>query len=389
MRTSLLLALLVLQACAGAAIRRDFKATLDDALADPPPVRARWQPDATMFVAPQVVDRALTIAFGEQIKLATRLEFGPVSVKPKLTLSKLTLGPAAIDCVGCVAVHGEFDAVLRYQAGRFVGARNSSVVFDLSVAFGARQHDGDWLIEALPRSVEHLEIDLDGLPRTVMIIRDSLRGWIEQTLTENLPPIVLARIPAGDGPIRAVRAGWVAGGLSAELLTIAPNPWVAEAPPRVDRGWSARLPQSTLLGLIRRSTFKQGAVFRDVWAEPRELVLNGSVFVLDLRLWNVGSAPWWRDLQISGDLGIEGDRIQLAADEVVQVEASPGAGFVDPLAALAKGMILEAVADAVSAGVPSSFKTAVGDKPLRIRIQSLTAEGDDVLVVGTAVFPKQ
>jgi hypothetical protein len=158
----------------------------------------------------------------------------------------------------------------------------------------------------------------------------------------------------------------------------------AEALPE---GIRVSVSETALLGLARRAAFERGELTMQVYADPRALVVDGQRFALTLRLWRLVGRGWWRDYSVSGTLAIEGGKLRMKADDVAEIAQSPGAGIVDPLAALFEGQVLSAIEESVQQSLPAAHAQRVGDVRFRAAARSVSGK-DGTLTVEAALDVK-
>ena len=72
-----------------------------------------------------------------------------------------------------------------------------------------------------------------------------------------------------------------------------------------------------------------------------------------------------------GTVGIDDEGIRLEATDVNEGDKSPGAVFVDPLAALAEGRILDIIADAISTSLPAAHSASIAELEAQIAMEGL------------------
>lgn len=375
-----------LSACHGAAVREAFDARLEAALAQPRGLGLNWAPDTTLHLSAPVVQQAVALGV-EQAQASASLSLPGMSATPRLTVDQLVLDLPSIRCTGCVGVQGSLSGTLDLSVFGVStsAALHADVAFD--VRLDAQQHDDGWRITAQPQKVRDVSVRFGTSPGGPAGYLDltPLDRWLSAALLD-APPIPVAQLGDASLPVRGVRLAANASGVRVDVRTEAVPGGQVAPPPVAHDGWTARVSTASVLSLARRALFAQGPLDHGVWGDPTSLTLQGDAFQLGLRLWRPG-AGWWRDYTVTGTWRPGKGALELMAREVVETGASPGAGVVDPLAAMAKGAILQGLTAAVHTSIPASFHAQVGDQEVVWRVRSVRSDGDDLVVEGTMRVP--
>ncbi len=383
----LVLLLVVAPGCA-TGIRAQYEATRVEALADPGPAPADWTPDAVLGLGWPLAEALLAREVDARLDRAgsgIRIDLplgGEASASPALALEDLSLSPGR-GCEACARLDATVGGHVRWSAGPTSVTTPVHIALaatvDLAVTSTGRGHAVDAVVrrfQVRDADAEHARgVDL-GAP---------LVAWVLDRLGGQPPTVPLATLGADAVPARAFRLVPEAGGLRVDLLTQAPSPDGAR--PAVPAGrpdWYLSVRTASLLGLARRAAFEEGDLGYGVHADPRALAVDGDRFTLGLRLWRLEGAGWWRDYAVEGGLRLEGNRIRLEPSDVAEGEHSAGAGVLDPLTLLARGAILEAIADGLRIARPASEDADLGASRLHLEASEAAGRGGSLVLVGEA-----
>ncbi len=241
-----------------------------------------------------------------------------------------------------------------------------------------------WTVAVAPTDVKRLEVDIGGVSAALGGVGDDLTAWARDQITKGVPAIPLTRIDATELPLRALSAEPSTKGLRIEMLTRSPSPTpVGERNASPTEGWAFDVSDDSLVDLVRAASFATGPLDYDVVVDPTAMALEGSNFELEVRLWRVQGKGWWRDYSVRGTIAPDADTIALAADAVDEVAQSPGAVFVDPLAALAEGKILDVIAEVLSTSLPASQGANLGGLPASLAVAEVTGKDGVITLRGT------
>lgn len=382
----LLACVLLLSACSSA-VKRSFDATYDDVMAPSPTLSGPWQPDATVHLAEGTVRRALKAAI-TAADLRTHLEVPGLRVEPDLSIDALAFGAPTSGCGDCLGLTAELGGSLSYKGPLVAGQADLGARLAADVVLRTEAVSDGWVVTAALERLHDVEIALDGPARRLSgLAQGPLGDWLQERITEEVPPLVLARLGDLDTPLLGVGVRSADdGGLLLHLRTRRTDPRAVDDPPPAERGWTARVSLDSVLGEVRRLSFAAGAVQHGVWVDPVDLSLEDDRFTLWLRLWRPKGFGWWRDVQIDGYHTFRRGRLELVAEDVTEVDHSRGAGVADPLAALAGARILEGIQAAVNTSVPSSRTQDIAGVRTTWSLRTLTRDEDDLLVEGGVTF---
>jgi hypothetical protein len=382
-----LLSLLLLTACNGA-VKRDFQTSWDGVMSPPAALPTDWQPDATVRLAHEAVQRGLVAAM-DQADLDAMIDLRGARFEPELLGTRLRLGTPPRTCKDCLTLDGEVLGRVRYKlAGIAAGTfeARAGLVLDTRVEAGVTDQGHDLHLSLA--DIRRVQFDLGTKQRIVAeLAQQPLTDWLRTELTGLLPDIRVARFGTDALPLRDLRLRADDGTLLLSLRTDSPDLAATTGPaPPVSSGWSARVSVDSVLAIARREAFEAGPLTYGVYADPRALVVEDGAFTLTLRLWRPKGGAWWRDYEIDGDVRFRRGRVELEAFEAVEVGHSPGAGTVDPLALLAKGRILDALVDSVNASIPASRAQDIGGVRTSWKLGTLDQDGDDLVLTGKVSF---
>lgn len=349
---------------------------------------ARWSPDMIVRIAgpdlEAAVGTAIKAAVADPAPLRLPLPLGMTAeLKPRLTVDRAVLRGSDA-CPACVG----FDAQLSGKAVWNVGPASGSFPFEVAAdGVFAVEVSAEREVRARPRSIGSVRVKIAdyGNLRTNPSgeIQDALRAM----LSKEMPRIALVDLGDVPVPIRDLRLRTLGsagdGGVSIELLTDVPGARPAVDGDPLPSGVRVAISESALTGLARRAAFEQGELAMSVAADPRSLSVEGTRFTMGLRLWRLVGRGWWRDYTVTGELAIVGGKLKLSPEGVTETGHSPGAGLVDPLAALFQGKVLEAISDAFARSLPASRAEDLGSVRLRAAAKQVTGRDGTLVVDGT------
>jgi hypothetical protein len=339
-----------------------------------------WAPDLVLSAGTTVLEQLVTAQLqGAFDDLEGPSVGGSVAV-PHLRVSDVKLAPSE-QCAAClqlrVAVRGDISVTL---LGKSAGMPVEGMVkgqLELGVEEGRRA-------VVRVRNINRVELAAAGFNRLgVGGVEDALGERIRALVASALPPIPLVDVGATGLPIRLLRVANHPRGVRVEVLTDVPGAGPAKvddaAPDRLRLGLS----ETALTGLVRRAAFEQGLIpDLQVGVDPRRIDVDGDHFSLDLRLWRLVGAGWWRDYAAIGTLSVADGKLRLdvPAGGVKEIAASPGAGLVDPLAALFQSRVLAAIADNLDRSLPAAAGSKKGALRARAVATAVRGEGDTLVV---------
>ena len=342
---------------------------------------ATWEPDVVLHIAGPDFEDAVETA----IKAALTKEQAPVvfpvglgmeaKLRPVFSIEEASL-KASDTCASCLS----FDAVLVGKAAWSLGPASGTIPLDVGAQgiFALEVVDGH-IIEATPRAVTSIRVRVKDYAGLRLNPSTEIQEWLTAQLAGRIPKIRVVDLDTAALPLRDRRLRSQAGAVRVEALTNvagAKPVGPVEAP---TTGVRLAISESALVGLARRAAFEKGELTLDVHADPLEMNVEGSEFTLDLRLWRLVGRGWWRDYRIYGDLQVQSGKLKLVAKRVEELGKSPGAGLVDPLAALFEGRILEEITDAVSQSLPATQRQDLG--VVQLRAETTTVSGRDGTLV--------
>lgn len=351
-------------------------------------VPANWKPDAALAVAAPDLARAMravvkrAVAGARPIELPLALGM-TATLNPNLEVTSLDVA-GSTDCPSCFAVRIALAGNARWEAGPAGGAipvrASASAVLAVSVADGH-------VIEARPKRVDALDVEVPQLGNLRVNASGPLQEWLRKLLVERLQPLRVATLDTGALPIRTLRLVTAPDRLVIELLTDVPGASPLRALPAPATGVELAVGQSTATGLARRAAFQAGTLDMDVAVDPRRLAVDGGAFTLDLRLWRLVGRGWYRDYAVSGTIGVQPahgrPKLKLEATKADVVAASPGALLVDPLAALFQSRILDAIVDAMDRSLPAGASQRIAGVAMEARATAARGLDDALHVYGS------
>lgn len=379
-----MLALLLLAGCAG-----NIKALYEEeralVMADPPPVGENWAPELRLRLSEAALQELAEVAvaegllaYDEVIEVKNPLGV-KVEVKPKASVKKLTVAVGK-DCGGCLELDARLAGKARWSAAGNSGRIPFTAKVKGTVAFELEETRKGWSIQG--RLVELQKVKLESELVGKLDVTSILGDWTREAL-EEVPPLELGRIGGDDLPLRAARITGGDGAIELQALTqVSGGQAVPPLRSALSEGWDVHIHEATALALARREAFALGTVDYDIALDPRRLDLDAERFTMELRLWRLSGAGWWREYTVQGDVSVGKRKIRLAPTEATEGEKSKGAGLADPLALLVEGRILEAVSDGMRQALPGGAAAKVGDRKLLTKVSEVAGEGELIRLSG-------
>jgi hypothetical protein len=344
-----------------------------------------WEPDLVLQIAgpdfSQAVGDAIRVALTRdvpvlKIPLALGME---AKLEPSIGVEEAALHPSD-SCASCLA----FDAVLTGRAKWTLGPASGTIPLDVGAkgVFSLEIVDGH-IIEAMPRAVSQVRVRITDLAGLSVNPSREIQEWLTGQLSSRVPHIKVVELDTSTLPLRDLRLRSSPGVVRVEALTNVPGSLPVGALPVPEHGVELAISETALIGLVRRAAFEKGELTMDVYADPLALEVNGGEFALDLRLWRLVGRGWWRDYRVYGRLAVEDRQVKLVPSRTEPLGASPGAGLVDPLAALFEGKILETITSSVAQSLPATQRQDLGMVRLRADTSAVTGAADALVVDGT------
>lgn len=341
-----------------------------------------WEPDVVLDIAgpdfQDAVETSIKAALSkEQPPIELPIAFGvTATLRPVFSIEEAKL-EASDSCPSCLS----FDAVLIGKAAWSLGPASGTVPLDVGAqgVFALEVADGH-VVQAVPRAVSSVRVRVKDLAGLKMNPSKEIQDWLTTQLAGRLPKIKVVDLDTSVLPVRDLRLRSKGGAVRIEALTNVPGAKPVEAVDAPAEGVRLAISETALVGLARRAAFEKGELTLDVYADPLEMNVEGKEFTLDLRLWRLVGRGWWRDYRVYGDLQVDGGALRLVAKRVEDLGKSPGAGLVDPLAALFEGKILEAITDSITRSLPATQRQDLGVVQLRAETTAVSGR-DDMLVV--------
>ncbi len=378
-----------LAAGCGSTIHAQYEEARLEALADPGPTASDWAADGELGLSWDLVTTLAVRELQQRLespdsRLRIELPLGAeASLAPRVELTETEIGPARA-CDACVRVSAGFDGELDWKLGSLKGSVPMNLNVQAVLEMVARAQGEATVVEAqLKRATVELPKDLQ-VDRLRVDLNDPLVRWLQGLIEREFPPIPVAEIGTDEVPVRAVRLGAQPEYLTIQVLTSSPVRSEAALTPLASGDWYLSLDERVLLGLARREAFETGELDFEVYADPQSLAVDERAFTMGLRLWRLAGAGWWRDYQVSGTLEVEDQQIKLEPSDVVELDHSRGAGLVDPLALLAKGIILDAIEDALQIARPAKLQEPIGGAKLVLTVDRAQGGSGALSLQGSA-----
>ena len=209
-----------------------------------------------------------------------------------------------------------------------------------------------------------------------------LQKWIRLAIKDS-PPIRLGELNTKALPLRDIRVKSSRHSADLEMRSdVATQRNLKPARKKPSDDWELQVSNELVNLWMRKAAFEKGVIDMGVAVDPTSFVLDGDDFLMGLRLWKIkGCANWWRDYTIKGDITVDKD-IKLISKNVEEQGKSPGARFVDPLALLAEGYILDIISKNIAYATPSRKSQTMNGQLISAKINAISGNKDAVVVSG-------
>ncbi|HHO52581.1 MAG TPA: hypothetical protein ENK18_17355 [Deltaproteobacteria bacterium] len=363
-----------------ASILPQYEAAMERALVAPPPTPTQWIPDAVLHLSGESINTIIQTAIEDYGTFSSTVDLKIASVTPDLALTSMEIS-AGNDCGDCLGIAMELDGTLSWETVLGSGSTSLAATGSLDARFEVSRDDQeDWIVSVQPQRFRWLDVTLGQVTAGVSGIGEKVQDWIDRNLVAQVPPQQIMVIASEDLPLAALEIVPSEDGVELQLLTLsAERGHVEVGGDHLESGWHMDLSPESLISLARAEAFRAEPMARGIVAEPTLLRMDSDTFQMGLRLWRIEGRGWWRDYLIDGTITVVEDEIRLAATSVEQVDKSAGAAAADPLAALAKGLILKYIEDAFETSIP-----AIQGEDTQVVITSIDANEDgSIRVSGT------
>lgn len=360
----------------------------ETALAVATDVPANWKPDAAVAIAAPDLAEAMrsvirTAINADRPAIQIPLPLGiQASLKPVLEVKRVRIG-VTTDCAACFAIQLTLEGHARWEAGPASGTVPISAAASAVIAASIK---GGTEIEIRPRRIESLTVDVPSLGNLRVNASGPLQEWLRGIIAGKVPPIRIATLDTAALPVRDLRLTTTPDSFVIQILTDVAGGAPLRALPAPSSGVEVALSEGAVAGIARRAAFKAGTLAMDVAADPRGIDVDGSHFTLDLRLWRLVGRGWYRDYEVTGDVGVKNNgraRISFVAKDARETGSSPGALLVDPLTALFQSKILDAIVNAMDQSMPAQTQQKVAGVTLRATTTDARGLDDALHLYGT------
>jgi len=381
--------LLLLPGCGkNKAVYRAYDEARAAALADPGPAPGSWKPDVKVQLSGKLVDELISVVLAERGEFTEEIKVSAATLKPQVVVESLVVGESEA-CKTCLAIDMDLSGTLDWSAGVLgSGEVDYTARVALDASFEAKKGPKRWKVFAKPRDVRSVRLSVSGWSGAVKNVAEApLKKWLDENFVSKIQPIEVAAFGTESIPLRAMRVRPVRKGLAIEMLSSVPNPGrVAVPDAQIKGGFIAWVSSDSVVRYAAAEAFEMGPQDYDIVGEPRGLSVDKQRFVLDLRLWKVGGAGWWRDYSVLGKLGVRKKAIKLLADDVQEGEKSKGAAMADPLYFLGEGIVARKMEEAFAVSLPNIIQQKVGGMATLTRIGGVRGVGDVLEVNGRIEF---
>ncbi len=359
----------------------------ETALAVATDVPAGWKPDAAIGIASSDLADAMavviTTAVASNPELTLPLPLGiQASFRPDLAVRRVKIA-ATTDCAACFSLDIALSGSARWEAGPATGSVPISA--SATAIIGVAIRDGS-VVEAKPRRIGSLSVEVPSLGNLRVNASGPLQEWLRSTLANKIPAIRIATLDTDALPVRDLRLSTTSERLELEILSDVPGAVALRALPAPAHGVEVALSEGVVTGLARRAAFRAGTLDMDIAVDPRSIEVDADTFTMDLRLWRLVGRGWWRDYLVNGKISVASgakSRLSLVATNATETAASPGALFVDPVAAIFQSKILDAIVDAMNRTMPAQAQQKVIGVAMSARATDARGLDDALHLYGT------
>ena len=364
-----------------------YQAERDAVLAPLPAPPADWPAEVAVRVSSRAVGgiaRAAVEAGLEQLdeRIAVDAPLGVTAwIRPTVAVDALEVRPTGA-CDGCLRFDADLAGKVKWAVGGLDGRLPFTARLAGTVRFEVEEKGDRYRVRGRLVDVGKARVSAGAVRE--LDVAGLLGDHIDEALAR-VKPFTLAAFGSEGLPVRALRLDSTNRALVVEALTAARGAVPVAAPhaaPGTD--WDLRVADDTVLALARRLAFQAGTITDYTIAlDPRSLAVREHGFDLGLRLWRLAGRGWWRDYLVHGEVTVGRRQVRFRSTGAEEGDKSPGAGLADPLALLAEGRILEAVADGIREAVPASKGAVIGSRQLRARIADVRGLDGVVTVTGS------
>lgn len=380
-----MLSLVLLWGCAGN-IQALYDAEREAVLGRPGAPGAEWAPDIRVQLSDETLqDLARGAVDAGLLDVRKTLSIdGPLgisaSVTPRASVQSLQVRPKK-GCDDCLKVTAALQGNAGWAVGPVKGKLPWSAELTAVLRFTADKAGKGFDLTGTLANVTDLEVRA-GKAKSIDL-GPALKGWARDALKQ-APPLRLGRIGGAALPIRRLRLSTAGGQVEVQALSDVPGWAPVRSVPPPKTGWSVAVSEATVGALVRREAFEMGLLDLNLALDPRSIDFEGDTFSMDLRLWRLQGAGWWRDYTVNGTARVANGKLTLRSKTAEERGKSPGAGLADPLALLVEGRILDEVAKGLRQAVPTTQEAALKGATFRAEATGLETVGDAVVLVGTA-----
>ncbi|MEQ1566250.1 MAG: hypothetical protein ABMA64_11480 [Myxococcota bacterium] len=357
-------------------------------LATTPPGAAgdAWAPDAAIQLSEPLLDQIITASLHPAPTFDGTIQAGLVSLSPALTVDSLKIG-AATTCRECLQLDVNIGGSIGWSTMIGTGQAAAKIGCSLDSALAITPIENGFAIGAVPRAIHDVHLEIAGFNAGVNL-DGPISSFVQTTVLAGMPTLTLTEVGTDTAPVRALRITSQQKVLRVDLLSGARmNTAVPLILPPPTDGFSVDVSLVSLLAIAKAEAFKAGPMTYGLLAEPTALDFSGDRFTVGLRLWKTTGRGWWRDYEIVGTWGLEGDQFVMNAERVVDKGHSPGAAFADPLIAMTEGIVQRSIRSALDTTVPAS-SGQLGALGAEIVLTGLEASNGILRARGTVKLPQ-
>jgi hypothetical protein len=203
----------------------------------------------------------------------------------------------------------------------------------------------------------------------------------------DIPAILLVELGESEPvSIRDVRVRTLGdGAIALDLNFLIPSAGESLVEKGPGSGWSVNVPEETLLGLMQAAALMAPVGDEPLAIQPEGLVIGKAGFILDIRALSKKRFGQYKEFMIMGTVGLnERGEIDLVANEALLSGSSTNRP--DLLTLLLKQKILQTVASALTMSIPGIYSEELGERTVRLAIESLRMGEGEIEVAGDLEF---
>ena len=343
-----------------------------------------WQPDARLRVSYSRINELAKDNLQNTVK-SGKFTFKPLGMKvvvnTKNTVQKLTITDHKSDS------SFSFSAHLKGKSSWKSSLLKGSIPYTAQIKGRANISFENSRFYAKLSHIDKLQVETKSTGK--INVEKHLQKWLREKMKKS-KPIPLGKVQMKKFQMLASRVRSQSTSADIEFLSNSTTTQPLKQNAKAPLGeWELEISNQVVNSWIRRNAFRRGIIAHGVAVDPRSFSMKGRDFVLKLRLWKLqGWGKWWRDYEVKGQAKMNKKKLLLKGQDVKATGKSRGAGVADPLALLAEGFILEAIADNLKFGIPIHHQTNLKKQKIVAKTLDISGNGDALRIWGNLQAPE-